>query len=173
MEILLLNVRDSDTPSYFRFSKEFIDEFKCRTGIQLKYDEEHTDIRTDPTAIAIFKEKGAEWSSYPWRSFAPHEGFSIRLQTVPLCMIDHYTFEEDETYDLITYHFEAAYTCLLFEFIHGAIDKATLLRKTALIAELEDCDSLSPLLQSYLPSASASVSSYTAPVQENQPTYFS
>ena len=141
------------------------------TPTQLKYDEEHTEIQKDPTAIALFKEKGAEWSSYPWRSFAPHEGFSIRLYTVPLCMMNYFSIQEDNTYDLITYDFEMAYATLLFAFIHGEIDKLTLMRKTALVAEFEDCDNLTPLLRSYLPSAS--VSSYTAPVQENQPTYFS
>jgi hypothetical protein len=68
----------NDTFGGFDFSDAFFDEYKTRTGKELNLSTElyHTGpncIRCNPVAIAIFEEKGAQWSSGPSAELAIYE----------------------------------------------------------------------------------------------------
>jgi len=179
MELLLHNTRDIAYNCFFRFSDEFVAEFKHRTGIQLE-PSIHSCTRKDPTAIAIFKEKGAVWSSYDWFDdwykiknkgiHDPSYQGTLKLVTVPECMVRHFSIEESGSFDEIIYYWDEAYKELLFAFADGAIDKSTLLRRTAEIATFQGAP-ISKNLQSYL-LPSAPPSSFTVPVEDSSPNYF-
>jgi len=109
----------------FVFSEAFLAEYEARTGKKLNVFQElirigPESIRCDPVAIAIFKEKGAEWCSGPTSELALREFSNVFEQ--------YWEIEEQDGDEHVRLLVSEALADVLHEFIRTG-DKATLDRQ--------------------------------------------
>jgi hypothetical protein len=114
-ELLLNNGTDKEnhgSSSSTLFSEQFMDEYEKRTSkktiIWLCW------MRSDPIAIAIFKEKGSEWCCRSGKA-------QLRLESIPALFGNHYKIKKD-TFDdeeHIVIHWDALHRQALQRFVES------------------------------------------------------
>jgi hypothetical protein len=98
----------------FMFSTAFEDEYKSRTGKDFLYSGPGLD-RCDPVAIAIFEEKGSEWSS------GTHSMLDIR--EIPAIFERYWEIDEFDGNETVRICISEAYADILHTYMeHGSLE---------------------------------------------------
>lgn len=110
----MLKILYNDCYGGFAFSPAFLDEFKTRTGRTLDtykalFRLGPNSIRCDPTAVAIFEERGSEWCS------GPHAALEVR--EIPTLFADYWEIDEYDGNETVRVDVNAALADCLATFM--------------------------------------------------------
>jgi hypothetical protein len=108
-----LKILYNDCYGGFHLSDAFKEEYERRTGKAIVAERVFAScrntIRTDPVAIAIYMEQGAEWSSAP--------NSNIRLYEIPATFANYWSIDEYDGDETVSVNVESALADVLETYI--------------------------------------------------------